>query len=57
MEEVERIKAICVEYKTDFVIALGGGQTIDVGKVRTLFAFYGARTNYAPVDRLRWPGN
>ncbi|KAL1751882.1 hypothetical protein FB107DRAFT_278261 [Schizophyllum commune] len=32
VEEVERIKAICVEYKTDFVIALGGGQTIDVGK-------------------------
>ncbi|TRM59253.1 hypothetical protein BD626DRAFT_157471 [Schizophyllum amplum] len=32
VEEVERIKAIAVEHKSEFVIALGGGQTIDVGK-------------------------
>lgn len=33
VEEVERIKEICVDFKADFVIALGGGKTIDVGKV------------------------
>ncbi|KAI5893042.1 Dehydroquinate synthase-like protein [Schizophyllum commune H4-8] len=35
VEEVERIKEICVDFKADFVIALGGGKTIDVGKTVT----------------------